>query len=81
MPLELVEEKFVNTNKTLVVLAALISCGLLCSCARDPQKAKAKYLANGQNYMKKQQYASAAIEFRNALKIDPRFVEDRKSVV
>jgi tetratricopeptide (TPR) repeat protein len=62
--------------KTLVMLPVLILCSaLLCSCAGNPQKAKAKYLANGQNYMKKQKYASAAIEFRNALKFDPRFVE------
>jgi cellulose synthase operon protein C len=65
-----------KTVKTLVIIPVMILCGtLLCSCAGNPQKAKAKYLANGQNYMKKQQYASAAIEFRNALKIDPRFVD------
>jgi tetratricopeptide (TPR) repeat protein len=62
--------------KTLVTISVMVLCGaLLCSCARNPQKAKAKYLANGQNYMKKQQYASAVIEFRNALKIDPLFAE------
>src|ERR1700719_1786942 len=66
----------IKTIKTLAALPVLILCGaLLCSCAGNPQKAKAKYLANGQNYMKKQQYASAAIEFRNALKIDPRYVD------
>jgi tetratricopeptide (TPR) repeat protein len=65
-----------KTNKTLIALPVLILCGaLLCSCAGNPQKAKAKYLANGQNYMKKKEYASAAIEFRNALKIDPRYVD------
>jgi tetratricopeptide (TPR) repeat protein len=64
-----------KANKTLLVVPLLILCGLLCSCAGNPQKAKAKYVANGQNYMKKKQYASAAIEFRNALKIDPRYVD------
>src|ERR1700726_418943 len=65
-----------KTIKTLAALPVVILCGaLLCSCAGNPQKAKAKYLANGQDYMKKKQYASAAIEFRNALKIDPRFVD------
>jgi tetratricopeptide (TPR) repeat protein len=48
---------------------------LLNSCAKDPEKAKAKYLALGQGYMKKGQYAAAAIEFQNALRIDPRFVD------
>src|SRR5216684_3353602 len=58
------------------VAILLISVALiLSSCARDPQKAKARYLAVGQNYMKKGQYGDAAIEFRNALRLDPRFVE------
>jgi tetratricopeptide (TPR) repeat protein len=48
---------------------------LAVSCSRDPQKAKAKYFAAGQNYMEKGQYGDAAIEFRNALRLDPRFVE------
>jgi len=58
---------------SLLLLASLAM--LLCGCARNPDKAKAKYLSNGQNYMKKGQSASAAIEFRNALKIDLRFVD------
>lgn len=55
----------------ILVLTALA----LASCASDPQKAKAKYLTAGQSYMKKGQYGDAAIEFRNALRLDPRFVE------
>src|ERR1035437_9426729 len=47
----------------------------LSSCSRDPQKAKARYLAAGQKYMQKGQYGDAAIEFRNALRLDPRFVD------
>lgn len=48
---------------------------LLVSCAGNPQKAKLKYLDKGKAYMDKAQYASATIEFRNALKVDPRYVE------
>jgi tetratricopeptide (TPR) repeat protein len=47
----------------------------LCSCSRDPQKAKAKYLAEGQTYMEKGKFGDAAIEFRNALRLDPRFAD------
>src|SRR5271156_4599425 len=65
----------VTTNGVRVATALLSAAVLLCSCARNPQKAKAKYLAEGQNYMKKGQYGDAAIEFRNALRIDPRFVD------
>ncbi len=56
----------------VVLLSAAL---LLGSCSSDPQKAKAKYLATGQNYMDKGQYGDAAIEFRNALRLDPRFVD------
>jgi Tfp pilus assembly protein PilF len=63
-------------KKHLVVSIFMMSAALLlCSCAGDPQKAKVKYLASGQKYMKKGQYSSAAIEYRNALKLDPRFVD------
>src|SRR5215472_552595 len=57
--------------------AMVIFCAalILSSCVSDPQKAKAKYFATGQEYMKKGQYGDAAIEFRNALRLDPRFVE------
>jgi tetratricopeptide (TPR) repeat protein len=63
-------------KKHLIILIFLMSVALtLSSCAGNPEKAKAKYLASGQKYMKKGQYASAAIEYRNALKLDPRFVD------
>ena len=54
------------------VIAALSL--LLVSCA-NPQKAKLQYLQKGQAYEKQKQYSSAAIEFRNALKVDPKYVD------
>src|ERR1700735_2899196 len=57
---------------TMAFLGPLV---LLSSCGRDPQKAKAKYLASGQSYMKDGKYGDAVIEFRNALRLDPRFVD------
>ena len=64
------QESKLRSRIVLITGALLIS-----SCSRDPQKAKAKYFAAGQNYMKKGQYGDAAIEFRNALRLDPRFVD------
>jgi len=46
---------------------------LLISCGGNPQKAKLEYLQKGDAYMKQQQFSSAAIEYRNALKVDPRY--------
>src|SRR5271168_2848279 len=65
----------VTTNGVRVATALLSAAVLLCSCARNPRVAKAKYLAEGQNYMKKGQYGDASVEFRNALRLDPRFVD------
>src|SRR5271156_1060265 len=61
-------------NLKTAVLAISIAL-LLGACSRDPQKAKIKYLAEGQKYMKKGQYGDASVEFRNALRLDPRFVD------
>lgn len=52
----------------LLITAAL----LLSACTTDPQKAKAKYLAAGEKYMKQKQYGDAAVEFRNTIRLDPR---------
>lgn len=56
---------------TLAVMAPLI----LNACAGNPEKAKLSYLEKGKAYMNKGAYSSAAIEFRNALKIDPKYTE------
>jgi tetratricopeptide (TPR) repeat protein len=64
-----------GARKLQAVLITISVALLLGGCARDPQKAKAKYLAQGQKYMKKGQYGDASVEFRNALRLDPRFVD------
>jgi tetratricopeptide (TPR) repeat protein len=56
-------------RKAILLASATL---ILSSCASDPQKAKAKYLAAGQKYMKSGRYGDAAIEFRNAIRLDSR---------
>ena len=58
-----------------LAMALFSACLALFSCSRNPEKAKAKYLNQGRGYMNKGQFGDAAIEFRNALRIDPRFVD------
>lgn len=48
---------------------------LLVSCAGNPAQAKLKFLQKGDAYMKQKQFSSAIIEYRNALKVDPRYVD------
>src|ERR1700730_3767260 len=64
-----------RSRNYLPVAVVLLSAALLGSCSSDPEKAKLKYLAAGQSYMAKGLYGDAAIEFRNALRLDPRFVD------
>jgi tetratricopeptide (TPR) repeat protein len=64
-----------GARKLKMAVIAIFVALLLGACARDPEKAKAKYLAEGQKYMKKGQYGDASVEFRNALRLDPRFVD------
>src|SRR5437868_11387127 len=54
-----------------VLLVSIILTG----CSRNPEAAKKAYVESGQAYMHKGKYQEAAIQFRNALKIDPRFVD------
>src|ERR1700721_3512986 len=64
-----------GARKLKAVVITISVALLLGGCARDPEIAKAKYLAEGQKYMKKGQYGDASVEFRNALRLDPRFVD------
>jgi tetratricopeptide (TPR) repeat protein len=58
---------WINTAIVLIISALLLG-----ACSKDPQKAKAKYLAAAQKYMKQKHYGDAAVEFRNAIRLDPR---------
>src|SRR5713226_3483976 len=59
---------------TVLVVAALLA-GTLAGCSRDPNVLKRKYLDSGMRYFEKEQYREAAIQFQNALKVDPRYTD------
>ena len=48
---------------------------LLSSCSGDPRARKQKYFQNGQRYFEKGKYSEAAIEFMNAIKVDPNYAD------
>lgn len=56
-----------------VLLSAVLV--LAASCGRDPEKAKRRYLENGNRYAQQGKIKEAIIMYRNALKRDPRFGE------
>src|SRR5215831_5043542 len=53
-----------------VVLAILVG---LASCSRDPNVVKKRYLESGNKYFEKARYKEASIQYRNALKRDPKY--------
>jgi tetratricopeptide (TPR) repeat protein len=52
------------------VFFSLVVLLLAVGCARSPEAKKARFLARGDQYFKKEQYREAIIEYRNALRID-----------
>jgi tetratricopeptide (TPR) repeat protein len=57
------------------VLALGLIAVLLSSCSLDPGVRKQKYFEEGQSYFRRGQFSEAAIEFSNAIKIDPGFAD------
>ncbi len=57
------------------ILIVTIIATTFTGCSRDPNVRKQKYLHSGQRYFEKGKYREAAIEFTNAIKIDPGFAE------
>jgi len=51
----------------------VILAGGLVGCSRDPNVRKQKYFESGNRYYQKGQYREAAIQYGNALQVDPRF--------
>ncbi|MCJ7504383.1 MAG: tetratricopeptide repeat protein, partial [Acidobacteriia bacterium] len=56
-------------------LIATLGVSLFAGCSRDPNVRKQKYLESGQRYFQKEKYREAAIQFQNALQVDPRYVD------
>jgi len=57
------------------VLLCFLSALLWTGCSRDTNVKKQKYLDSGQRYFEQQKYREAAIQFGNAVQVDPRFAQ------
>jgi tetratricopeptide (TPR) repeat protein len=55
-----------------VAIAFLLALTLV-SCRRDPNTAKTHYLESGNKFFDRGRYKEAAIQYQNAIKIDPKF--------
>jgi tetratricopeptide (TPR) repeat protein len=65
--------RFFSNRRPILVLSLIAS--LLSSCSLDPNVRKQKYFESGRRYFEKGQYQEAAIEFTNAVKIDPGYAD------
>ena len=57
-----------------------VGCLVAVACNADPSLRKQQYLESGNKYLADGKYASAIIEYRNAVDIDPKFGEARKQL-
>jgi tetratricopeptide (TPR) repeat protein len=58
----------------LFIIGSLVTA-LLTGCTRDPNIRKQKYLESGDRYFDKGKYREAAIQYSNAVQLDPRFAQ------
>jgi cellulose synthase operon protein C len=58
-----------------MLLACLLLAAIFTGCSRDPNVRKQKYFDSGEKYFAEGKYHEAAIQFSNAIQIDPRFAQ------
>lgn len=56
------------------LLPAILALVFVAGCSRNPNVLKQKYLESGNRFFEKQQYREAAIQYENAIQIDPKYV-------
>jgi tetratricopeptide (TPR) repeat protein len=58
-----------------LLLVAFLIPALFTGCSRDPNVRKQKFLESGNRYRDKGKFREAAIQYANAVQVDPRFAE------
>jgi Tfp pilus assembly protein PilF len=62
-----------NWNRLFFCVILIAIAGLVAGCTRDPNVRKREFFESGSRYYAKGQYQEAAIQFANAIHIDPKF--------
>src|SRR5688572_28568775 len=55
----------------------LLAAGGAVACSGDPEAAKRQYIADGDRFMAEKKYNDAALQYRNAVRLDSNFGEGR----
>src|SRR6266852_4710009 len=58
-----------------LLLVGFLIPALLTGCNRDPNVRKQKFLESGNRYFAEGKYREAAIQYANAVQVDPRFAQ------
>jgi tetratricopeptide (TPR) repeat protein len=58
-----------------LLLVGFLITALFTGCSRDPNVRKQKFLESGNRYRDKGKFREAAIQYSNAVQVDPRFAE------
>ena len=61
--------------KRYSILVSILICGLSSACSLDSNARKQRYFESGQSYFQKGKYQEAAIEFTDAIQIDPEYAD------
>ncbi|MEX2300447.1 MAG: tetratricopeptide repeat protein [Bryobacterales bacterium] len=64
-----------STPRLLLAAALLALVFALAGCLRSPEEKYAEFMKSGQQYMEQQDYASAVLQFRNAIQVMPENAE------
>jgi tetratricopeptide (TPR) repeat protein len=59
--------------KKAIAIAALGCASVLAACGGDPETEKREFLRSGRTYFENKQYGEAAVQFQNAIRLDPTF--------
>jgi tetratricopeptide (TPR) repeat protein len=69
-----------NMNRLSLFLTVILLATLAIACRKDPEQAKREFMRSGDAYMEQKKFAEAAVQYRNAVRLDPRFGEAHKKL-
>src|SRR5579864_572305 len=67
------ERKYMRASRLVAFFSLSFIVMAFVGCSRDPNFKKQKYLESGNRYFEKGKYREAAIQFSNAIQVDPNF--------
>ncbi len=62
------------------ILAVMLIVALHAACTRDPEVAKREYVDSGDSFLRQHKLKEAIVQYRNAVRQDPRFGEARSKL-